>query len=73
MMAIASHGNVEPPLNLLVWILIRLTDMPLWLSTHVIRGEGALRGMPASVRASYECVAIREFRVGFGDLGFGSL
>ena len=38
-----------------------------------LRGERALRGMPASVHASYKCVAIREFRVGFGDLGFGSL
>ena len=38
-----------------------------------IREERALRGMLASARASYECVAIREFRVGFGDLGFGSL
>ena len=38
------------------------------------RGERALRGMPASVRASYECVAVTlEFRVEFGDSGFGSL
>ena len=39
----------------------------------LLRAERAPCGMPASVRASYECAVIGEFRVGFGGSVFGSL